>query len=244
MKTLWLFVLIFTFCPGSRAANDAPLKVHPPYFLRAKDKVPNDSLICPSVSVMDANGQTMDVEENIAPPGAGAMDQLSDPSLFEEIRRTKSSETTPERFYWHSDDGLDYCHYQDMEGNHWYGWADGEDFNWILSRGHRYWWQDPFAKHWLYYYQGYWWRSDGQTKDSIQVCVDGEYYACDSRGRVVTDMGQDGNGGITSAPGRYRGDSHHGGSHGEGHGDGDAGHSSPSSPQGGGQPNSQPANQP
>jgi hypothetical protein len=248
MKNLWLILLVLAFCPQVRAANNAPLKVHPPYFLRAKDKVPNDSLVCPADSILDVRGQTMDVSANIAPPDADVMDQLSDPSLFEKILRTKSSETTTGRFYWHSAGDLDYCHFQDMEGNHWYGWADGGDFNWILSRGHRYWWHDPFAKHWLYYYHGYWWRSDGQTKDVLQVCVDGEYYTCDSRGRVVADMGRDGSGGITSAPGRYQGDSHHGGSHGgghgEGHGAGDAGQGSPNSPQGGGQAGSPPATQP
>jgi hypothetical protein len=248
MKTLWLILLAPAFCPQARAANDVPLKIHQPYFLRANDKIPNDGLVCPSDAVKDLHGQAMDVAENIAPPDAGVMDQFSDPSLFEKIQRSKSSETAMQRFYWHSAGGLDYCHFQDMEGNHWYGWSEDGNFNWILSRGHRYWWHDPFARHWLYYYQGYWWRSDGQTGDSIEACLDGEYYACDSRGRIVTDMGQDGNGGIISAPGRYRGDSHHGGSqgegHAEGHGAGEGGQSSPNAPQGGGQAGSPPASPP
>ncbi len=227
MKTvLWMTVLFF--CPLGWAQGQTPKKVHPPYFLHAKDKLPPESLSPPAASLIDAKGQGMASELNIAPPDAGVMDQLSDPGLVEEIRRTKAAETTTDRFYWHSTDDLDYCHYQDMEGNHWYGWADGQGFNWVLWRGHRYWWHDPFAKHWLYYYQGYWWRADGQAKNSIQVCLDGEYYACDSQGRVISDMGQDGSGGIISAPGRYQGDMRHGNGGGR-HGDGDhdSGHSHP-----------------
>jgi hypothetical protein len=217
MKIIWTFGFILVFCSSVWAADIAPQKINRPYFLRVKDKTPNDSLTAPTGSVEDAHGRSLDTDVNITPPDAATMDRLSDPVLFETIRKTKSTETDVNRFYWHASGDLDYCHYQDAEGNHWYVWSDDGGFNWILSRGHRYWWHDPFGKHWLYYYQGYWWRADGQTKNSIQVCMDGEYYACDSQGHVVTDMGEDGNGNIMSAPGRYRGDSHHGG-HGNGGG--------------------------
>jgi hypothetical protein len=224
MRALWMLALVLAFDGGgARAADNGPKRVHPPYFLRSKDKIPPDSLSHPMASLVDANGQAMESKENISTPDSSVMDRLSDPGLFEEIRKTKSVETTPDRLYWHSRDDLNYCHYLDEEGNHWYGWTDEQGFNWVLWRGHRYWWHDPFAKHWLYYYQGYWWRADGQGKDSIQVCVDGEYFLSNGRGDVLSDMGQDGTGGIISAPGRYQGDMHHGGSHGEGH-HGEGGH--------------------
>ena len=163
MNNLWIFGLALAFYSGAWASDAAPKKINRPYFLRIKDKIPNDSLTAPAGSLEDANGQTLNADVNITPPDAGVMDQLSDPGLFEKIRKTKSVETAVNRFYWHSDGDLDYCHYQDMEGNHWYGWSDDGGFNWVLWRGHRYWWHDPFARHWLYYYQGYWWRADGQT---------------------------------------------------------------------------------
>ena len=124
-------------------------------------------------------------------------------------------------FYWHQSGNLDYCHYVDLEGNHWYGWAEGEDFHWVLRQGHRYWWRDPMAGHWLYYERGCWWRADRQSDGLIEACVDGEYYLCDSSGEVQWDMGLDGNGDIISAPGMYQGDSRpsghgHHGSHSKG----------------------------
>ncbi len=230
MKSLWTFGFAFAFCSLVWAEDSGFPKVHQPYFLRDQDKVPSLDLAAPAGSLEDDKGQPLESDENIAPPDAGIMDRLSDPILFEKIKKAKNIETALKRFYWHTSGDLDYCHYQDMEGNHWYGWMDDGGFNWVLWRGHRYWWHDPFAEHWLYYYQGNWWRADGQAKNSIQVCVDGEYYACDGQGRVFMDMGGDGNGNIESAPGRYQGDFHNGG-HGGGHGSG--GHSSSGSPQGG-----------
>ncbi len=217
----------------------APTKVHWPYFLRAQDKVPRKSLACPDVPPQGPGGQAWDPRASIQPPDPKVLDLFSSPALFEEIQRDKSRETQVQHFYWHATPrGLDYCHFQDLEGNHWYGWEGGDgNFNWVLGKGHRFWWRDPFAAHWLYYFQGYWWRADGQGPHSIQVCVGGEYYACDAQGNVLKDMGQDGSGAIISAPGRYQGDRR--GGHG-GHG----GQPSQGSPQGGGQAAPAPGNAP
>jgi hypothetical protein len=222
MNGRW-FLLSVALVPGVWADSlSPPPKLHQPYFLRAQDKVPLDTLACPDDPIQGPRGATLDLAVNIIPPLPGPMELFSGPSLFEDLQKTKASETAYGKFYWHDFNGMDYCHYKDVEGDHWYGWAghDGK-FNWILWRGKRYWWHDAFAGHWLYYYRGSWWRADGQAQNSIQANIDGEYYACDAQGNVLGDMGQDGNGDIVSAPGRYQGDSHHGG-HG-GHG-GHAGH--------------------
>jgi hypothetical protein len=229
MKTLWGCTLGLGIWACAWAADNVPQKVHPPYFLRAKDKIPNESLISPAVSVKNAKGKIIEVKQNITPPDPGIMDLLSDPLLFEEILRTKADETTAQRFYWHSAGDFDYCHYKDLEGNNWYGWSDDLGFNWILSKGHRYWWRDPFAGNWLYYFQGYWWRSDGQTRKKIQVCINGEYYLSDHNGHILKDMGPDGNGLIVSAPGQYQGDFQRGAGEGRAGGEsekGDAGNGS------------------
>lgn len=229
MKKLWSWIffwgpvaLVWAGSPG------LPQKVHPPYFLHAKDKIPRGGLACPDVDLQGADNQPLDLEINITPPDPTVMDIFCAPALFEKIQHQKPSETALQRFYWHMVDEIEYCHFKDMEGNHWYGWQDSDGkFSWILWRGHRYWWHDAFAGHWLYYFQGVWWRADGQKKNSIQANMDGEYYTCDAQGNVLGDMGQDGSGGIVSAPGRYQGDSHggHGGRGHGGHGDrSDGGH--------------------
>ena len=31
-------------------------------------------------------------------------------------------------YYWHKDNGFNYCHYQDGQGNHWWGWYAGNNY--------------------------------------------------------------------------------------------------------------------
>jgi hypothetical protein len=233
MKSLPVFILAFMLFNGLGAAK-TPEKVPQPYFLLPGDKVPNENLSSPGPHLRDVEGKYLEREEGITPPGQAAMELFSDPGLFAELKNGKKVEGIPGKFSWHSAQGLDYCHHKDLEGNHWYGWIEGGKLFWILGRGERFWWRDAFAGHWLYYFHGDWWRCDGQTRDSIQVCVGGEYYLCDGRGKILKDMGQDGNGGIVSAPGRYRGDFHQGGSHDGSHGTGGEAHGPGNSTQGGG----------
>lgn len=231
MKKFSMACLILAAAASARAGNSAaPAKVHWPYFLTAQDKVPRKSLACPDVPSQGPGGEDWDAQASITPPDRAVLDQFSSPALFEDIQRQKTPETKIQHPYWHTaSGGLDYCHFQDLEGNHWYGWSGGDgNFNWVLWKGHRFWWRDTFASHWLYYFQGYWWRSDGQAPHSIQVCIGGEYYACDGQGNLLKDMGQDGSGDIISAPGRYQGD-RHGGHGGGGHG----GHGGQGAPSGG-----------
>lgn len=226
MKTVWVWGCLFGLVQGVWADSSAPVqKLHQPYFLQAKDKIPRNDLACPDVNLQGPDGKPLDLQVNIQPSGSKTMDLFSAPGIFEAIQRQRPSETTPQRFYWHELDEMEFCHFEDLEGNHWYGWKDDVEgkFNWVLWRGHRYWWHDAFAGHWLYYYQGVWWRADGQSKNSIQANLNGEYYACDAQGRILGDMGAEGDGDIVSAPGRYQGDSAKGGGHG-GHG-AHAGHS-------------------
>jgi hypothetical protein len=208
MKKLWILtVLLGTACGTWADTIPAPTKVHRPYFLRDKDKIPNQELISPALPLLGFDGQTLDAPGNIKAPSIDVMDQFSDPPFFEELRREKLSETKTQFFYWHLKNFLSYCHFRDLEGNNWYGWTDEDgNFNWVLWKGHRYWWHDPFAGHWLYYCQGCWWRSDGQSHGMIQAYLDGEYYVCDANGNILEDRGQDGTGAIVSAPGIYQGD--------------------------------------
>ncbi|HJT23722.1 MAG TPA: hypothetical protein VJ873_04055 [bacterium] len=239
MKKLGVMVFLLSGLVQAVGADSSavPHSIHRPYFLQAKDKVPRSDLACPEEDLQGPGAKSLDLEINILPPDPHVIDFLSGPDIFEQIQRQRPSETALQRFYWHRLDEVEYCHFRDMEGNHWYGWEDGDEkFNWVLWRGHRFWWHDPFAGLWLYYYQGYWWRADGQKPGRIQACIDGEYYACDAKGNILQDMGQEGSGDIVSAPGRYQGDFRHGG-HGGHHGNGQWNHNnaqpSQGSPQGG-----------
>jgi hypothetical protein len=170
----------------------------------------------------------LEVKEAIDAPSADVLARLSTPDLFETIKADKKKETRINQTVWHTSGDSSYCHFRDQEGSNWYGWSDDQAFHWILMLGNRYWWHDDFAGHWLYFAKGYWWRLDAQTANQIQVLVNGEYYLCQKDGTLLKDMGQDGNGEILSANGRYQGDSHRGGhgGHAGGHGDNGEGHSS------------------
>ena len=186
-----------------------------PRFLFPKDPVPMKNVEEPGDLLVEPDGKTKEVKVDFLAPPSDALDLFSDPELFEQIHKNHSSEAAVGRFYWHSKGDLTYCHLMDIEGNHWYGWSEGGNFHWILWRGHRYWWHDSFAGHWLYYYRDVWWRSDGQDQGQIQACFNGEYYLCDRNGKILKDMGEDGEGNLLSAP-----NSRHGGHHGHGGGRG------------------------
>ena len=224
-KRAELLILAFALLPwvvwAQTAGAPAPKKIFPPLFLKSSDKVPLAGLSNPAVPDEGPDRSPLKVDEAIDAPATQILEELSDPDLFEILKGEKKEEPRIGQVNWHvgADFDLDYCHFRDEEGNHWYGWSDGQAFDWVLMLGNRYWWRDAFAGHWLYYARNHWWRADLQTPNSLQVLIQGEYYLCQKDGTILKDMGQDGNGEILSGNGPFRGDFHHGGhSHGEGHG--------------------------
>lgn len=216
-KAFFLWLVLLGPFPAAVLADPKGFPPLPaPRFLFPKDPIPMKNLEDPGNFVVEPDGKTQEVKVDFQAPPADALNLFSDPGLFEQIDKKHSSENTVRQFYWHSEGDLAYCHLMDIEGNHWYGWSEGGNFHWILWRGHRYWWHDHFAGHWLYYYQGVWWRSDGQDKGQIQACVNGEYYLCDRNGKILNDMGEDGEGNLLSAPNSGKRGGHHG--HGGGRG--------------------------
>ena len=229
-KALVLGLVYFAWGPAKAAS--LPVNVYRPYFLKAEDKIPNIDLFDPGPVGLGPRQESLALKESINQPDISIMKQLAYPELFEEIKAVKHSERDVKKIYWHQAGNLDYCHTRDQEGNHWYGWVSDGKWSWVLWKGKRYWWRDSFAGHWLYYYQGYWWRADGQNGRSLQVLLEGEYYSCDGKGTLLKDMGQDGKGAIVSEPGRYKGDFRHGGGPG-GHNGNHSRPSRSSQPQGG-----------
>jgi hypothetical protein len=206
-RILWSLFLSLAAVPWVWADPSMPVSLARPRFLTLLDKLPMHSAVVPEAPVKDTHGQTITAKGALLPPPAATMDFFSDPSLFLTIKKNKKSERDFRYFYWHGSIGPDYCHYRSLEGDHWYGWVEQGYFYYVLWKGNRFWWRDPIADHWLYYARGVWWRSDGQDQKTLQACVEGEYYLCDKSGKVLKDMGPDGNGLILS-PGNitYRAD--------------------------------------
>jgi hypothetical protein len=68
-----------------------------------------------------------------------------------------TTEVQPNHYYWHTDNGLNYCHYHDRSGTHWYGFYAGTTYYWSRYEANHWWWYDPAYTRWLYWDDGYWW---------------------------------------------------------------------------------------
>jgi len=83
---------------------------------------------------------------------------------------------------------MDYCHFRDGSGNHWYGWPSGGNFLWAFFKAGHFWWHDTYAERWLYFDRGYW-RWQEPKKDQFQIYLEnGHYYACDVNGVLGEDL--------------------------------------------------------
>jgi hypothetical protein len=69
-------------------------------------------------------------------------------------------ETRSNQYYWHKDNGFDYCHYIDGSGYHWYGWYTGDRFFWTRNFGGRWWSYDSDYGRWNFWNDGFWWWQD------------------------------------------------------------------------------------
>ena len=64
---------------------------------------------------------------------------VRDAHFRDQVTHFNASEMHPNQYYWHTWNHINYCHYYDPWGFHWYGWHMGADFFWTR------------------YYSGYWW---------------------------------------------------------------------------------------
>ncbi len=89
-------------------------------------------------------------------------------------------ETMVGHYYWHNYNGLNFCHYYDRWGCHWYGWYFGSAFYWSCWWGNYWWWYDPAYYRWCYWYDGWWWWQNPDNVQEIDVYNNGEYVPANS----------------------------------------------------------------
>ena len=92
-------------------------------------------------------------------------------------------ETARNHYYWHTDHGVKFCHYDDAHGNHWYGFYHGKTFYWTRYNAGRWWWHDDRFGRWVYWSDGYWWWQ-GPNGHSY-VYVQNNYYPYENGAVVV-----------------------------------------------------------
>jgi hypothetical protein len=88
------------------------------------------------------------------------MAKINDPVVMARIDRFNAAETRSNYYYWHNEDGFNYCHYLDPFGYHWYGWYLGGQCFWTRYYGNRFWWYDSDFDRWCFWNEGYWWWQD------------------------------------------------------------------------------------
>lgn len=101
---------------------------------------------------------------------------LTDRGFLADMRVMHREERVAGRYYWHRWQDLDYCHYYDRWGYHWYGWYLGPRFLWVRSFGGRFWWYDESATRWCFWFNGDWWWPD-PIRETVYVYRDGDYIA-------------------------------------------------------------------
>ena len=148
-----------------------PLRLSPDQVLSA-----SNSLQSPVPPEMETDGKPSRPSEDILAPDTDTMDSFSNAAVFPQIERLERDENQPQKFYWHSFTIGSYCHYYDLEGNHWYGWDSGEKFHWVLQESGHFWWHDTTLNRWLYFAEENWWWPQNPDASRLQVYSQGDYY--------------------------------------------------------------------
>jgi len=96
-------------------------------------------------------------------------------SFRAQIGSFNNSELRHNNYYWHTWNGMNYCHYYDNWGFHWYGWYLGNSCFWTRYWGGNWWWYDPAYYRWCYWHDGGWWWQDPYHLDLVYVYNNDQY---------------------------------------------------------------------
>jgi hypothetical protein len=160
-----------------------------PILLKDSDKMGDSDIHpLPPPPGKSADGTPLRMENNGLIPRGETINHLADPAFLVQITAFNKSEDKSKVYYWHSLEGVDYCHFHGGSGSQWYGWGSGGNFLWALYHAGHFWWHDAYAGRWLYFDRGYW-RWQGTKKNQFQVYLEnGHYYACDANGNLGDDL--------------------------------------------------------
>ena len=125
-------------------------------------------------------------------------------SMRQRIQQYNQLETVQGRYYWHTDNGFNYCHYVDPWGYHWYGWYVGSQYFWTRNYANRWWWYDTDFNRWCFWNAGFWWWQDPAHVGDLYCYNNATYIPCNSaEDQIVVTVNSPSNNGLvfTSADG-------------------------------------------
>ena len=104
------------------------------------------------------------------------------------VNQFNFSENRAGHYYWHNDGGVNYCHYIDDSGYHWYGWYLGDQYFWTRNFNGRWWWYDSDYDRWCFWNNGFWWWQDPYHVSDLYCYNDDNYIPCNSSEDQVVVM--------------------------------------------------------
>jgi hypothetical protein len=96
------------------------------------------------------------------------------------VNQFNFSENQAGHYYWHNDDGVNYCHYLDASGYHWFGWYRGDQYFWTRNFNGRWWWYDADYDRWCFWNNGFWWWQDPYHVGDLYCYNNDNYIPCNS----------------------------------------------------------------
>ena len=113
------------------------------------------------------------------------------------ILADNARETRVNEYYWHHDNGFDYCHTIDGSGYHWYGWYAGDQFFWTRNYAGRWWSYDSDFGRWNFWNDGYWWWQDPNHIGDLYCYTDSGYVPANSADDPIVVASTDQAGGVS-----------------------------------------------
>ena len=106
-------------------------------------------------------------------------------TFINQVNVYNTQETVANHYYWHSYGGVNYCHYYDTWGYHWYGWYWGGTCFWSRWYANNWWWYDSSYARWCYWHDGFWWWQDPVHVDVVYVYNNGNYASANTSAESV-----------------------------------------------------------
>jgi hypothetical protein len=108
------------------------------------------------------------------------MKLVNSPDWLNRLNGFNSSENQTGHYYWHNDGGINYCHYLDASGYHWYGWYVGDQYFWTRNFNGRWWWYDSDFNRWCFWNNDFWWWQDPNHVADLYCYNNDNYIPCNS----------------------------------------------------------------
>jgi hypothetical protein len=118
-------------------------------------------------------------------------------SMRQRVQQYNQLESAHGHYYWHRDNGFNYCHYVDDWGYHWYGWYVGNSYFWTRNYANRWWWYDTDYDRWCFWNAGFWWWQDPAHVGDLYCYNNASYIPCNSaEDQIVVTVNSPSNNGL------------------------------------------------